>query len=205
MQHAQPQRELLDTSGWLASLQKTKRVLDRFFLWTGYLAGVLFAILAFFITYDVLARKWGHMLGIPTTRVTDEISGYLMALAVTWGFAYTLRSGGHVRIDVLLPYLSPTLRRLVDFIALVSTGFLACLFAWKVWLLVIDSWESDMRSSTYLLTPMWIPQGILGVGYTFLAIAAVFLPVCDMLEDMALRRSQTLAALEKATDRAEGC
>jgi TRAP-type C4-dicarboxylate transport system permease small subunit len=32
--------------------------------------------------------------------VTDEISGYLLALAATWGFAFALRTGGHVRVDV---------------------------------------------------------------------------------------------------------
>ena len=64
MQHARG-REMLGTSGWLASLQKTKRVLDRFFLWTGYLAGVLFTILAFFITYDVLPGSGAMCLAFP--------------------------------------------------------------------------------------------------------------------------------------------
>ena len=48
-------------SGWL----------DAILIRTGYLSGALFALTAFFITYDVLARKWGHALGIPSTRVTD--------------------------------------------------------------------------------------------------------------------------------------
>ena len=83
-----------------------------------------------------------------------------MALAVTWGFAYTLRTEGHVRIDVLLPYMPARVRRLMDFVAMWTTGFLACLFAWKVWLLVVDSWQTGMRSSTYLLTPLWIRRDL---------------------------------------------
>jgi hypothetical protein len=50
-----------------------------------------------------------------------------------------------------------------------------------------------MRSSTYLLTPIWIPQGILGVGFSFLAIAAVLTPVCEFLELVALRRQARLS------------
>lgn len=172
----------------LERLRTIKRVMDTLFLWTGYMSGGLFTLLAFFITYDVIARKWGAALGIPTTRVTDEISGYLMALAVTWGFAYTLRSEGHVRIDVLLPYMPARIRRVMDFLAMWTTGFLACLFAWKVWVLVVDSWQTGMRSSTYLLTPLWIPQGILGVGFSFLAVAAVFTPVYEFLESRALQQ-----------------
>ena len=50
----------------------------------------------------------------------------------------------------------------------------AAIVAWKIWILVVDSLQSDMRSSTYLLTPLYIPQGILGVGFSLLALAAVF-------------------------------
>jgi TRAP-type mannitol/chloroaromatic compound transport system permease small subunit len=180
-------------------MQTIKRVMDRFFLVTGYLAGILFIILAFFITYDVIARKWGHVLGIPTTRVTDELSGYIMALAVTWGFGYTLRTEGHVRIDVLLPHMSQRLRRWMDFIAMWTTGFLACLFAWKVWVLVIDSLQTGMRSSTYLLTPLWIPQGILGIGFSFLAVAAIFTPICAFAEHLALRRGRASQPAQAST------
>jgi TRAP-type mannitol/chloroaromatic compound transport system permease small subunit len=197
------QHELQRSSRLLDRIQATQRVMDRFFLCTGYLAGMLFTALAFFITYDAIARKWGYFLGIPTTRVTDEISGYLMALAVTWGFAYTLRTGGHVRIDVLLPYLPKRVQRVMDFLAMWTTGFLACLFAWKVWLLVIDSWQTGIRSSTYLLTPMWIPQGILGVGFSLLAVAAVFTPVYTIAESMALRRHQANLAGQASTSAVE--
>jgi TRAP-type mannitol/chloroaromatic compound transport system permease small subunit len=193
--HQEPRPDALASAGSvLERLQTTKRLVDTVFLWTGYMSGVLFTALSFFITYDVIARKWGYFLGIPTTRVTDEISGYIMALAVTWGFAYTLRTAGHVRIDVLLPYMPERLRRVADFLAMWTTGFLACLFAWKVWLLVIDSWQSGMRSSTYLLTPMWVPQGILGIGFSFLAIAAVFTPVYEIVEGAALRRHRAAQA-----------
>jgi TRAP-type mannitol/chloroaromatic compound transport system permease small subunit len=188
MHHEQRQTTQQSAGALLDSIQTIKRLMDRFFLLTGYLAGILFMLIAFFITYDVIARKWGHVLGIPTTRVTDEISGYLMALAVTWGFGYTLRTEGHVRIDVLVPYMPPRVRRWMDFIAMWTTGFLACLFAWKVWLLVIDSLQTGMRSSTYLLTPLWIPQGILGIGFSFLAVAAILTPICAFAEDIALRR-----------------
>jgi TRAP-type C4-dicarboxylate transport system permease small subunit len=147
--------------------------LERVFLWTGYLAGALFFGLAFFVTYDVLARKWGSAVGLPTTRVTDEISGYVLVLAATWGLAYTLRTDAHVRIDVLLPHMPPRLRTLADRLAwLLMAGF-AGLLAWRIWVLVEDSWETGIRSSTYLLMPLWVPQGILGVGFSLLALAAI--------------------------------
>lgn len=153
------------------------RVADVVFIWPGYLAGGVYVLLAFFVTYDVLARKWGAHVGLPTTRVTDEISGYLLALAATWGFAFALRTGGHVRVDVLFPYMASGVRKLVDVLAQVLMAVFAGLVAWKIWALVIDSMQSDMRSSTYLLTPLYIPQGILGVGFSLLALASAFTAV----------------------------
>jgi TRAP-type mannitol/chloroaromatic compound transport system permease small subunit len=148
---------------------------DRLLVGTGYLAGGMYVLLAFFITYDVLARKWGAYFGLPTTQVTDEISGYMLALAATWGFGYALRCGAHVRIDVLFPYLAPRLKAAVDVIAMLLMALFATVVSWKVWALVADSWQSGMRSSTYLLTPLYVPQGILGVGFTLLAVAALWL------------------------------
>ena len=77
----------------LGVLRTCQQALDRVSLWVGYVAGALFFGLAFFITYDVLARKWGDAIGLPTSRVTDELSGYILVLAATWG----LGSGGPCR------------------------------------------------------------------------------------------------------------
>jgi TRAP-type mannitol/chloroaromatic compound transport system permease small subunit len=156
-------------------IQTVVRIFDLLFMGTGYLAGALYGLLAFFVTYDVLARKWGSYLGLPTTRVTDEISGYMLALAATWGFAFALRTDAHVRVDVMFPYMGRRLKAAMDFIALVLMALFAAIISWKIWVLVLDSMESGIKSSTYLLTPLYIPQGILGVGFSLLAVAAVFM------------------------------
>jgi TRAP-type mannitol/chloroaromatic compound transport system permease small subunit len=174
--------QLLDT------IQTVKQALDRILLGTGYIAGGLFFLLAFFVTYDALARKWGSIFGLPTTRVTDEISGYMLVLAATWGFAYTLRTDAHVRIDVLLPYMPKWLRASMDFLTLTLTAFLSWIFSWKIWMLMLDSLRSGMRSSTYLLAPLWVPQLILWVGFTLLAVTALVMAVMDILEFTMLRR-----------------
>jgi TRAP-type mannitol/chloroaromatic compound transport system permease small subunit len=158
------------------------RGLDRVLAATGYIAGLLFLGLAFFISYDVVARKWGDVLGVPTTQVTDELSGYILVLAATWGFAYTLRTDAHVRIDVLLPHVAPPVRAALDLLAHLLMAVFACMFAWRTWLLVLDSWETGIRSSTYLLTPLWIPQAILSIGFSLLAVTAVFTAVVIVVD-----------------------
>jgi TRAP-type mannitol/chloroaromatic compound transport system permease small subunit len=163
-----------------SGLQTVVRSMDLLLMGTGYLAGALYLVLAFFVTYDVLARKWGSYLGLPTTRVTDEISGYILALAATWGFAFALRTDAHVRVDVMFPYMGRRLKAAMDFLALLLMALFASVISWKIWLLVLDSMESGITSSTYLLTPLYIPQGILGVGFSLLALAAVFMALAQL-------------------------
>jgi TRAP-type mannitol/chloroaromatic compound transport system permease small subunit len=178
--------------------------MDRVLLWTGYLAGGLFIILAFFVTYDVLARKWGSAFGLPTTRVTDEISGYILVLAATWGFAYALRADAHVRIDVLLPYMPRWLRAFVDFLTLALTAFLSWVFSWKIWLLMVDSLQTGIKSSTYLLTPMWVPQGILWIGFMLLTLTAIIMVLVSVLEPILLRQHSLQPAGRTITPIVEG-
>ncbi len=179
-----------DDSGeeWAGGVPLLRRIqvysdgLDAILIRTGYLSGALFALTAFFITYDVLARKWGYILGLPTTRVTDEISGDILALAGTWGMAYTLRTEAHVRIDVLLPLMGRKLRLFMDVVASLLMGFFALVIAWKSWFLVVDSIDTGIRSSTYLLTPLYIPQTILALGFTLLTATSFALAAFQIME-----------------------
>ena len=174
--------------------------LDAILIRTGYLSGSLFALTAFFITYDVLARKWGYLIGIPTTRVTDEISGYILVLAGTWGMAYTLRTEAHVRIDVLLPYMGRKLRAFMDFIASILMGFFALVICWKSWYLVVDSIETGIRSSTYLLTPLYIPQTILSIGFTLLTVTSFALAAFQLMElGVMLTRGEAAVPVRETT------
>jgi TRAP-type mannitol/chloroaromatic compound transport system permease small subunit len=182
----------------LKGLGALGRVLDGIFTGAGYLSGLLFLVLAVFVTYDVMARKWGVYLHLPTTRVTDEISGYILALAATWGLAYTIKTDAHVRIDVLLPYLSDRWRAIADFVGLVLMGFFAGLVSWKIWALVLDSFESGIRSSTYLLTPQWIPEGIVGIGFSLLALASATMAVSMLVQWIVLGVTPKTAARRAA-------
>jgi TRAP-type C4-dicarboxylate transport system permease small subunit len=139
------------------------------------------------------------VIGITSTRVTDEISGYILVLAGTWGMAYTLRTEGHVRIDVLLPFMGRKLRAVIDFIASITMGFFALVICWKSWALVIDSIETEMTSSTYLLTPLYIPQSILSIGFTLLALTAFALAAFQLMEfGVMLSRGESAVPVRKS-------
>src|SRR6056297_3130369 len=80
--------------------------------------GIMLLVCAAFVLADIVLRQVGSSFG-----GTDEISGYAMAIATSWGMAFTLMELGHVRIDLLRSRSGPMGRAVFDlFSMLVMSG-----------------------------------------------------------------------------------
>ena len=133
-----------------------------------YLCGALFLLLAFYTTYDVIARRFGGWY----SGVTDEMSEYALALGATWALAYTLTAGAHVRVDIALPYLPDTLRRLLDAFAMAVMTVFAATVSFFLWKLVGSSYAIGATGHSIIQTPQWLPQTVMASGYSFLSVVA---------------------------------
>ena len=158
-------------------------VMDRIYFMLGYVCGVELLLLGFFITYQVVARKldWTQAPG------TDVMSGYVLAMAATWAFSYSLRSGSHVRIDVLLPYMGTRTRAVADWLAIFAVLFLGWVTMWKMWENVINNYERGVVTNDYPLTPLFIPKIVVSLGFTLLCLTALQM-MYSMVAETALVR-----------------
>ena len=145
------------------------QVMDKLYYALGYITGLQLLLLGFFITYQVVARKlnWVQAPG------TDVMSGYILAMAATWAFSYSLRSGSHVRIDVLLPYMGRKTRATFDWIAIAAVLFLGWVTMWKMWETVVNNYERGVVTNDYPLTPLFIPKIVVSLGFTLLCVTAI--------------------------------
>ena len=167
-----------------SALIGTRRVtggMDRIYYWLGYVCGVELLLLGFFITYQVVARKldWVQAPG------TDVMSGYVLAMAATWAFSYSLRSGSHVRIDVLLPYMGSKTRAVADWVAIFAVLFLGWVTMWKMWENVVNNYERGVVTNDYPLTPLFIPKIVVSLGFTLLCLTALQM-MYSMVSEAAL-------------------
>jgi TRAP-type mannitol/chloroaromatic compound transport system permease small subunit len=144
-------------------------VFDRLYFILGYVCGLELLMLGFFITYQVVARKleWVQAPG------TDVMSGYVLAMAATWAFSYSLRSGAHVRIDVLLPYMGAKTRGVADWAAMGAVLFLGWVTMWKMWETVVNNYSRGVVTNDYPLTPLFIPKTVVAIGFTLLCVTAI--------------------------------
>ena len=156
-------------SNLLYGIRAITRVTDKIYFIMAWVCGLELLLLGFFITYQVIARKLLWVMA----PATDVMSGYVLAMAATWAFSYSLRSGSHVRIDVLLPYMSKNIRAIADWTAVFAVAFFAYVTALKMWANVVDNYTRGVVTNDYPLTPLFIPKIVVALGFSLLVITAV--------------------------------
>ena len=131
------------------------------------LTGVVLLACAAFVLADIVLRQLGSSFG-----GTDEISGYVMAIATSWGMAFTLLELGHVRIDILRGRAGRMGRALFDLFAMLALTGTVSLVAWKCWPVVARSLSNGSRANTPLETPLALVQIPWFAGWIWFAVMA---------------------------------
>ena len=131
------------------------------------LTGVLLMACAAIVLADIVLRQMGSSFG-----GTDEISGYVMAIATSWGMAFTLLELGHVRIDILRGRAGSLGRALFDLFAMLMLTGTVTLIAYKCWPVVDRSLANASRANTPLETPLAWVQAPWFAGWVWFALMA---------------------------------
>ena len=138
-----PEPEELRAPGWV-------RAVDGLAVVCAILASVLLTVAAGVITVMVIDRAIGA-----SAYWQIEFSVYLMVAAVFLGSPYTLRTRGHVNVDLLDTMLPPPLRKGVRLVVGL-VGLAVCVYlAWVGWTLFHDAWESGDTSESMWAAPLW--------------------------------------------------
>jgi len=142
--------------------------ISRVAVWVGG-AGLL--LCAIMVTVDVIMRKLFSL----TMSGSDEISGYVFAVATAWAYSYCLLHRSHVRIDALYNVLPVWLRSILDALGLLLLLLYIAYLSNKAIDAFLTSWRRDSVSITTLAVPLWIPQLLWVAGLCWFAFTLVFL------------------------------
>jgi TRAP-type mannitol/chloroaromatic compound transport system permease small subunit len=146
------------------------RVLTRLTDWTVIACGWWLIALSVATCVEMLGRK---LLGFSLQGI-DEIGSYTYGIVGAFGFAFTLSTRSHTRVDFLLSRFSGWTRSLLNLLAMLSLAALSLLCVWRAWHVVVESLELGSTAATPLATPMWIPQTIWLAGYVMFALVAAW-------------------------------
>lgn len=119
---------------------------------------------------EMLGRK---LLGF-SLQGLDEVGSYTYAVVGSIGFAHTLISRSHTRVDFLLSRFPAPVRALLNLLAMLSLSALAMLCLWRGWQVLAESIDFKSTASTPLATPMWLPQSVWLFGYVLFALVSAW-------------------------------
>jgi len=173
-------------------LRRALGVLDRVATAMAYLAGAVLLLGSFYITADVVGRRF---VGL-SSGATDEFGGYTLAIGGLWALAFCLATGAHVRIDVLLPYFPARLREGLNYAALLFLTVFAAIVAWYLWKLAVESFTMDARAMSFLRTPLVLPQTCMALGFTLLTAQGAVMFLVGVTESLRLRTLAPLPVLQ---------
>ncbi len=130
------------------------------------IAGAFILAIVILVTIEVFLRSaFVYSLGF-----AHDVSGYLFVGASFLGFAVATADGRLFRIEFLIGNVSDTARRAMQFVFDLLSLTLTLIIDWHLVMFVISSFERDVREATALGTPLFVPQIMMPVGATLLAI-----------------------------------
>ncbi len=134
----------------------------------GFAAGLLLVLLCLLVLYSIAARFFGLYAGGAT-----DFAGYVMATSTFMALAYTFRSNGHIRVQLLIQRFTGSTRRGIELLCLAIMSGISVFLAIYMIRLAYDSYDFGERSEGADAILLWIPQTPVAIGATLLATAVL--------------------------------
>lgn len=108
-------------------LLRLEQTINAFSDWLGRISAVLFVLMLFNVFYDVITRYLFNDVSIGM----QEMEWHLFAAMFMLGVPFTLKAGGHVRVDLIYEGLSLRKKAWIDLFGTLTLLFPFCLLvAW---------------------------------------------------------------------------
>ncbi|HFG2059698.1 TPA: TRAP transporter small permease subunit [Vibrio cholerae] len=155
----------------MRSLIYVERLFNRLSDLLGWLSSILFILLVANVVYDVVMRYAFNDVSI----AFQELEWHLFATVFLLGIPYTIKAGGHVRVDLFYERLSMKAQAVID--------ILGTLFFLLPFCLLVVYFGIDFAKESYALGETsgdpgglpyrWIIKAMIPVSFTFMAISGV--------------------------------
>jgi C4-dicarboxylate transporter, DctQ subunit len=130
------------------------------------LAGFATLAIVLLITYDVTMR---YFFNEPQVFV-DELASFLEVLVIFGGAAYTFRTGGHVRVDLVTGRIRPAARAWLRLVTLLLGVVFLAIVLWVTAQSALTAYRYG-RVSAVMLYPLWLPMAVIPAGLALMAVA----------------------------------
>ena len=192
-------------------LLKLEKGINKFMDWVGIIAGILLILLVIVIAFNVFNRYWFQIDGVGVGF--EELGWHIYSAVFMLGIPFALRSGSHVRVDLIFENLTPKSQAIIDLMG--SLIFLVpfCLIVmWGGWIYVIEAWQLGSHPDAFSdlirqiittgigeqsqdpggLLNRWFIKGLIPFTFLLLLLAAI---------SFMIHKINILLNVEKADDK----
>ncbi len=151
-------------------------LLDRTYLGAGWIAAGIILAIAILVSAQVLLNFATRAFALPlpsTIPSYADFSGFMLAAATFLAMPYTFRSGGHIKVFLVISRLSARGQLRAEVFALTVGAALVGYACYFIFALVYESWHFNDISPGIVPVPLWIPQSFMAVGMSLLLLAIV--------------------------------
>ena len=145
-----------------------RKILNGCYTACGVVSGLALVGIVAFVLIQIVARPLGIVVSW-----SAEFAGYAMAASSFVGLAYTLNSGGHIRVNLLADRLPTSWQRWLERLCLVMASGIVGFFAWYCVAMTYDSYQFNEMGQGIIAVPLWMPQLWMALGVACLWLALV--------------------------------
>ena len=145
-----------------------RKILNGCYTACGVVSGLALVSIVAFVLIQIVARPLGLVVSW-----SAEFAGYAMAASSFMGLAYTLNSGGHIRVNLLADRLPTSWQRWLERLCLLMASGIVGFFAWYCASMTYDSYQFNEMGQGIIAVPLWMPQLWMALGVACLWLALV--------------------------------
>jgi TRAP-type C4-dicarboxylate transport system permease small subunit len=150
-------------------MKRIRTILEKIAYLGGYYSGWLVPLMMVLVVVEVFMRYVLHQ----PLMVADEFSAYMLVAVSYLGTAYTWRQGGHVRVTVLVSRLSSRVSSWMRLTGLILVFIFMIELDRVSYKMITYALQINLRSSTWLMFPLFWPQLTVFVGFVLLTLLLV--------------------------------
>jgi TRAP-type transport system small permease protein len=132
------------------------------------ISGTMISLMMFLTFFDVIGR---YFFNKPITG-SFEVTEFLMAMLVIFGLGYCAMRKGHIRVDLLISYLSNKTKIILDIFTYSVAALFYIMITWQSWNYTISKFNSHATSSA-LSIPVYPFAILLILGAGFISLVFI--------------------------------
>jgi TRAP-type C4-dicarboxylate transport system permease small subunit len=150
------------------------RYLNAIYKAAGMLSAFLILAICLLISAQIVLNGVGRLMpGVLPSTIPSyaDFAGFMLAGATFLAMAYTLRSGGHIRVNLVVQRLSPRATLIAELLALAVASVFVGYALYFSGALVLESLHYGDVSNGIIPVPLWLPQSAMTFGMGLLLVA----------------------------------